>query len=100
VLQPCAHAGLSDRLGDHSGRQFRCVVFDAKPLTNDVGVQRFQAGEPLQPTFENCDFLVAIHSLYFEGGLGVEFAYLTGTHRAARDSSTCVEACFSSSRMC
>ena len=74
VLEPHAHTGLSDSV-DHDGRREPCdVVFDVKTLADEVGGQRFEADEGLQPSLEDDDLVTAVHALDAEHGLRVEFA--------------------------
>ena len=99
VLEPRPHAGLRDGFGDARRRQPGGVVLDVQALRHDVGVERFEAGQPLQRALEDRDFLVAVHPLDLEHRLGVELADGAGGHRAP-PSSTCVSASRSSSMMC
>ncbi len=46
VLEPGAHPGARDGFRDAGRRQLRRVVLDAQALTHDVGVERFEAGQP------------------------------------------------------
>jgi hypothetical protein len=85
VLEPHAHPGLPDRI-HHGGRcQLGGVVLDVKALADQVGRQRFEAREWLEPPLEDDDLLVAVHSLDAEDGLGVKLTggadgWLGGSH--------------------
>ena len=84
VLEPRAHAGLRDGFGDARRRQLRGVVLDAQPLADDVGVERLEAGQPLQAALEDRDFFVAVHALDAEDRFGVQ---LQADSRRRRRSS-------------
>ena len=92
VLQPGPHAGARHRFGDTRRRQNGGVVLHPKPLSHDVGVERFQAGQPLQRALEDRHLLVAVHALDLEHRLRVDLADGTlGGHRTP-PSCTCVMA--------
>ena len=80
MLEPGPHARLRDGFGDPGGRQLGGVVLDPEALADDVGVERFEAGERLQTLLEDRDFLVAVHALDLEDRLGVQFANWTISH--------------------
>ena len=52
----------------------RGVVLDTQPLADDVGVERFEPRQPLQPALEDRHLLVAVHALDPEDRLGVQLA--------------------------
>jgi hypothetical protein len=95
VLEPGAHAGLGDGLGDARRRDAGGVVLHAEALADDVGVEPLDAAEPLQPLLEDGDLLVAVHAFDAEHRFGVKLADFAG-HAG---SSTWVWACPSSSMM-
>ena len=74
VLEPRPHAGLRHGFGDAGGRQLRRVVLDPQSLADDVGVERLEPGERLQPVLEDRDLLVAVHALDLEDRFGVQLA--------------------------
>ena len=74
VLEPGAHACLSDSFRNSRGRQLRGVVLDAQALADDVGVEGFEPRQPLEAMLEDRHLFVAVHALDLEDRFGVQFA--------------------------
>ena len=76
MLEPRAHAGFGDRVGDARGAQHRGVVGDVQLLAHHVDRQALHAGQRREPALEDHRFFGAVHAGDAEHRLGV--------HRALR----------------
>ena len=81
MLEPGAHPGSRNGFRDARRRQLRRVVLHAQTLTHDIGVNRFQAGQPCKAPLENRHLFVAVHSLDLEDRLGVQLTDATSSHK-------------------
>ena len=75
VLEPRAHAGVGDGVGDDCGRKLRRVVFHVQPLAHEVSREILEPDQVLEPPLENGDLLAAVHAFDPEGRFGVELAH-------------------------
>ena len=74
VLEPGAHARLRDGFSDAGGGELRRVVLDLQALTDDVGVERLEAGQLRQAPLEDGDLFVTVHPLDLEDRFRVQLA--------------------------
>jgi hypothetical protein len=108
VLEKGAHAGLRHGFRNPRRRQLGRVVLHPEPLPDDVGLQGLEAVEPFEALLEQPHLAGAAQPFDLEDRFGVQLTDGAGRHRAAswssgvaalENSSTCVIACLSSSRM-
>ena len=83
VLEPRAHAGVGDGVGDRRRRQLRGVVLHVQALAHEVGGEVLEARQVLEPPLDERHFLAAVHALDLEGRLGVQLADGAGRHALA-----------------
>ncbi len=105
VLEPGAHPGVGDGVGDRGGRELRRVVLDVQPLGHHVRGEGLDARQRLEAALDERHLFAAVHALDLERRFGVQLADRAGGHGYSRGrprplSCTCSSPCSNRRTMC